>query len=202
MSVVYGVASVSNKDKLIKICKLWSHDGSSVESVDQTQLKTLIEENISEWMNNLGEKSAREQELKVPITSFEKFLNVAHNPYSPVKLIDTIHLLLRVESNGTKVVPLGFLRTGIRSLYFDKNGTLTQVNDCFSVLDFFVEEQRKGHGRILFSQVLEMSNKNAVKCAIDRPSTAMISFLNKHFSLENPLEQHNRYVIFDGFFGP
>lgn len=36
--------------------------------------------------------------------------------------------------------------------------------------------------------------------AIDRPSEKFLGFLNKHYSLENPVKQMNNYVVFDGFF--
>lgn len=36
--------------------------------------------------------------------------------------------------------------------------------------------------------------------AIDRPSDKFLGFLNKHYSLNNPVRQMNNFVVFDGFF--
>ena len=44
----------------------------------------------------------------------------------------------------------------------------------------------------------EMINVNQI--AFDRPTDAMLSFLKKHFNLNNPIKQHNHFVIFDKFF--
>ncbi|RWS14504.1 alpha-tubulin N-acetyltransferase-like isoform X2 [Dinothrombium tinctorium] len=48
--------------------------------------------------------------------------------------------------------------------------------------------------------MLNHENIKPKKCAIDRPTDAMLSFLSKNFALKNPLKQHNHFVIFDGFF--
>ena len=46
----------------------------------------------------------------------------------------------------------------------------------------------------------ECHGKSAGKVAYDRPTASMISFLSKHFKLNNPIEQPNHFVIFDTFF--
>lgn len=92
------------------------------------------------------------------------------------------------------------MRLGRRNLFFAKNNELTCVNDCLAALDFYIIEQRKGYGFILFSEILNINGTTAVKCAYDRPSQSMLSFLSKNFALPKPIVQHNHYVIFDGFF--
>ncbi|RZC40788.1 mediator of RNA polymerase II transcription subunit 26 [Asbolus verrucosus] len=96
----------------------------------------------------------------------------------------------------------GMLKTGKKGLYvFDRNGQHYQVSPpC--VLDFYVHEsrQRTGLGKRLFEHMLQTENIEPVKMAIDRPSDKFLGFLNKHYTLSNPVKQMNNYVVFDGFF--
>ncbi|KAF2902838.1 hypothetical protein ILUMI_03355 [Ignelater luminosus] len=94
------------------------------------------------------------------------------------------------------------LKTGKKSLYvFDRDGHHYQVAPpC--VLDFYVHEsrQRTGLGKQLFEHMLQKEKVEPVKLAVDRPSDKLLSFLNKHYGLNNALRQMNNYVVFDGFF--
>lgn len=36
--------------------------------------------------------------------------------------------------------------------------------------------------------------------ALDRPSDKFLNFLNKYYTLNQPVKQMNNYVVFDGFF--
>ncbi|RWS31490.1 hypothetical protein B4U80_04255 [Leptotrombidium deliense] len=177
---------------------LTARDLSTDNCYDCSQLSSLhslqnrVECTLEQTINQLGVESAKAQNLKAPITSFQRLLNGSF-PNSPTKYSDCIYLLLTCDSNEDFSV-LGFIKTGNRSLYLQRDVMLHLV------ADFYVRERRKGFGFLLFSQMLKFENVKAKNCAIDRPTPCMLSFLKKHFSLENPLPQHNRYVIFDGFF--
>lgn len=77
----------------------------------------------------------------------------------------------------------GLLKVGTKNLYvFDPNGETKQVSaPC--VLDFYVHEsrQRAGHGKQLFSTMLEQERFDPSKMAVDRPSEKLVGFLNKHY---------------------
>ena len=48
--------------------------------------------------------------------------------------------------------------------------------------------------------VLQKEKVEPVKMAVDRPSDKLLTFLTKHYGLENPIKQMNNYVVYDGFF--
>jgi len=200
----YGVVLISSDaPNKIHLCKTLNEDLEEVSLNKDDSDRTLdkVSLNFVDWINIMGEESAKAQLLKLPITTSEKFINLSKS-YSPVKQVDEIYILVQIDKFDTKteVSPLGFMRIGQRRLFLDKNNVLTPVNDCFSILDFYIISQRQGYGFILFSEILSLSKRNAVKCAYDKPSPAMLSFLKKNFALQKPLTQHNHYVIFEGFF--
>jgi len=72
-----------------------------------------------------------------------------------------------------------------------------------SVLDFYVHEsrQRQGVGLRLFEALLRDNPGLAPhQLGFDRPSPKFLSFLAKHWGLEEYLPQANSFVIFDEYF--
>lgn len=74
------------------------------------------------------------------------------------------------------------------------------TNDLPFNTDFYVSQQRQGFGYILLSHVIKEKAISIDQLAFDRPTLSMLSFLSKHFNLNRPRKQHNRFVIFDDFF--
>ncbi|CAG2177988.1 unnamed protein product, partial [Oppiella nova] len=149
---------------------------------------------LSEWIDTLGEESAKAQLLKQSITSYNKLIDERND--------DKIYLLLKVDQNVSNCSAVGFVRLGARNLWFsDKSNTnLTQFQNCFCILDFYIRDQRQGLGFVLISSVMRSVSTSAAQFAYDRPTEAMLAFLRKHFGLRQALPQHNHFVIFDDFF--
>lgn len=170
---------------------------------DDQILASITEQLLCTWIDMMGLESAEAQNLKIPVTTFDKFRRGSSSAYSPIKHDDQIYLLVGVESSQPlSVQPLGFIRVGRRSLYLtlpDIDSELKKMDSVFSALDFYVRTQRQGHGHILFSQVLKFTDKKAYQLSYDRPSPAMLAFLNKHHFLGSPHLQHNHFAIFDKF---
>ncbi|EEB19613.1 conserved hypothetical protein [Pediculus humanus corporis] len=148
---------------------------------------------VSYVLTILGEKSARAQGLQKVITSGEKLRNSDHIVYI---LIDP-----KGGSKGYGTV-LGMLKMGLKHLYvFDTGGNNHEITTkC--VLDFYVHEskQRMGLGKKLFEYMLKEEKTEPVHLAIDKPSPKFLSFLNKHYGLQNIIPQMNNFVVFEGFF--
>jgi alpha-tubulin N-acetyltransferase 1 len=145
--------------------------------------------------------------LKTPITSYEKFLASDHT------------LLLSFDEKEQKI--MGYLKYGHKNLFFyQKDGKLKQIEQSLCLLDFFVLEdfQRKGIGRQLFDAFLQVRENESImtcstylflflkrervdpkKIAYDRPSNKLIPFLARHYALDRPDQQPNRFTIFPGF---
>lgn len=188
----------------------------------KNQLFEVIKSKLESWVDELGSHSAQAQGLKESITSYSKFIRGSFRPHSPHKNADSIYFLIRLTTiNGiTDPVALGFVRIGCRNLFFENQGQLVNVPQCISILgrylmyfstksrklivlalsDFYLSQQRQGFGYLLLSHVLSEKSICIDQCAFDRPTSAMLSFLSKHFNLKRPREQHNRFVIFDEFF--
>ena len=95
---------------------------------------------------------------------------------------------------------LGYLKVGVKHLYYwRKDGTTLQV-DPLCVLDFYVETQRVGIGKALFDYMLNAEAKSPGALAYDRPSPKLLPFLRKHYGLNAFLPQPNNFIIFDAFF--
>ena len=96
---------------------------------------------------------------------------------------------------------MGMLRTGRRDLYLPSSA-LSKFEKVLCVLDFFVVEQRKGIGFLLFDGMLrDEGNVCPTAIAYDKPSEKLLNFLRKHFGLKNACMQYNKFVIFpDGFY--
>ena len=66
------------------------------------------------------------------------------------------------------------------------------------VLDFYVHEncQRQGVGKKLFDHMLKDQGVEPHVLAYDRPSSKLLSFLNKYFQLASYVPQNNNFVVF------
>ena len=160
-----------------------------------------VNRHFIEWIDTLGQESAAAQNLKQPITCWEKMRPDGPKAYSPVKIVDWIYLIVeKTAGDETVFEPNAFLRFGSRSLFLEKEGKLVKREFTFCALDFYCRLQRQGLGLLLFSEALRHHRIAACRVAFDRPTAAMVRFLQKHFSLGDPLVQHNRFVIFSQFF--
>ncbi|KAI2800521.1 Alpha-tubulin N-acetyltransferase 1 [Blomia tropicalis] len=135
------------------------------------KLELIPRQWIAESVNRLGEESAKAQELLQPITTWVKFTSLASTN-------DTILIVFNHDVNNSQM----------------------------KAIDFYTEPKRQGYGKILFDSMLkqitthESNHIGPHSLAYDRPSKSMISFLQKHYSLKDPLWQHNHFVIFNGIF--
>jgi hypothetical protein len=101
-----------------------------------------------------------------------------------------------------KNIFIGFIKVGYKHLFiYDEIGTPMEINPL-CVLDFYTYEtcQRKGYGKIMFSEMLEKEKIEARKMGYDRPSHKFINFLNKYYGLKNYVPQNNNYVVFKDYF--
>ncbi|KAH9400860.1 Alpha-tubulin N-acetyltransferase 1 [Tyrophagus putrescentiae] len=183
----------------------------------------LSAEQIASHIDLLGAESAKAQQLQVPITSALKLTTSTTTAFNNEDNI--LYLLYEVAEEVSdhrkkqcKYSPLGLLRFGHRKLYCSDGTELRLLAHCPAILDFYVREQRRGHGRLLFDCLLLAGdgrdggsdggdNRGASaerpgrltpgQLAYDRPSPAMVAFLRRHYSLASPRPQHNHYVIFD-----
>ncbi|KAF5296563.1 hypothetical protein FQA39_LY12481 [Lamprigera yunnana] len=153
---------------------------------------TSVVSKVTDVIDTMGNASASAQGLSKPITTADRLRNQDQ----------TVYLLVDRNARGGKGVVNGMLKTGRKSLYiFDRDGQHYHVSPpC--ILDFYVHEskQRQGLGKQLFEHMLQKEQVDPSKLAIDRPSEKLLSFLNKHYRLENAMRQMNNYVVFDGFF--
>ncbi|OWZ16865.1 Alpha-tubulin N-acetyltransferase [Phytophthora megakarya] len=146
---------------------------------------------LAEAVDALGKQSAIAQALSHEITSAALF-----------ETSDTEQrqkLLLALDDNG---VAMGFLKTGIKHLfYMSPKGEYIEI-DPICVLDFYVDEnwQRRGVGLQLFQHLLHQENIAPAQLAYDRPSPKLFAFLKKHAGLTDHFPQPNRFVVFDEYF--
>ena len=101
-----------------------------------------------------------------------------------------------------KNIFIGFIKVGYKHLFiYDEIGTPMEINPL-CVLDFYTDEtcQRKGYGKIMFSEMLRKEKIEARKLGYDRPSHKFINFLNKYFGLNNYVPQNNNFVVFKDYF--
>ena len=70
------------------------------------------------------------------------------------------------------------------------------------VLDFYVYEncQRSGHGKQIFSEMINRENIEPRKLGYDRPSIKFINFLKKYYNLYDYVPQNNNYIVFKDYF--
>ena len=100
----------------------------------------------------------------------------------------------------------GILKMGVKVLYLLTPAKVLKDFSPLSVLDFYVDQpaQRRGFGLFLFEHMLRHESPGSRidpgSLAYDRPSPKLVAFLARHYGLTPPLEQANRFVIFDEFF--
>eukprot|EP00795_Rhopilema_esculentum_P010647 gene10647-19389_t len=152
----------------------------------------VLKKNLEHVIDKMGNSSSRAQGLKTTITTHGKISASDHHLY----------LLKDSTSNGGKGAVVGLLKVGKKRLFVvDYHNQQLEVNPL-CVLDFYVHEhrQRSGFGLRLFKFMLEREDVKPQFLAYDRPSSKFISFLKKHFDLQNALSQMNKFVVFDLFF--
>lgn len=160
---------------------------------DSTGLVQILPQNpfksaqINEIIDVIGRESSRAQGLRSIITSSSRFFASSDNK-----------IYLKVEE--AKVV--GFIKTGIRKLFYSNEiGKILEMSPL-CLLDFYVHEscQRSGYGKELFEFMLRCENSTANKIAIDRPSVKSLTFMRKHYGLSDYIPQNNNFVVYKQYF--
>ena len=108
------------------------------------------------------------------------------------------HIYLICEKNKF----IGFIKVGYKHLFiYDEIGVPIEINPL-CVLDFYTYEscQRKGYGKIMFTEMLSKERIEARKMGFDRPSPKFLNFLNKYYGLNDYVPQNNNYVVFKDYF--
>jgi GNAT superfamily N-acetyltransferase len=124
--------------------------------------------------------------LPTPITSGYKFFGTDQ------------HIYLVCEKNKF----IGFIKVGYKHLFiYDEIGVPIEINPL-CVLDFYTYEscQRKGYGKIMFSEMLSKEKIEPKKMGFDRPSPKFLNFLNKYYGLYDYVPQNNNFVVFKDYF--
>ena len=124
--------------------------------------------------------------MPTPITSGYKFFGTDHHIY--------------LICNKNKFI--GFIKVGFKHLFiYNEIGVPIEITPL-CVLDFYTYEscQRKGYGKIMFSEMLSKEKIEARKMGFDRPSPKFINFLNKYYGLNDYVPQNNNYVVFKDYF--
>ncbi|KAF4316322.1 hypothetical protein BBO99_00007284 [Phytophthora kernoviae] len=147
---------------------------------------------LAEAVDILGKKSARAQALSHEITSTALFASAVSEQRQT--------LLLAKENDAV----VGFLKMGVKHLFYvSRTGEYIEI-DPICVLDFYVDEayQRRGVGLQLFQHLLHEEGETPRHLAYDRPSPKLFAFLQKHAGLTEHFPQPNRFVVFDAYFQP
>ena len=108
------------------------------------------------------------------------------------------HIYLICEKNKF----IGFIKVGYKHLFiYDEIGVPIEITPL-CVLDFYTYEscQRKGYGKIMFTEMLSKEKIEARKMGFDRPSPKFINFLNKYYELKDYVPQNNNFVVFKDYF--
>mgnify|MGYP000179799578 CR=1 FL=1 len=155
------------------------------------ELSDEMKKKCAPLVDKLGVESGIAQELNGPITSLDKLGEES---------ADT-HMLL-VMSRAVDGGPVGFIKYGVKNLFFySKRGVVKELS-CTCVLDFYVSTvlQRSGIGGELFRAMLDRIKLHPNTLAYDRPSPKLIAFLSKQYGLVNSDLQPNRFAIFPATF--
>ena len=124
--------------------------------------------------------------MPTPITSGYKFFGTDQ------------HIYLICEKNKF----IGFIKVGYKHLFiYDEIGVPIEINPL-CVLDFYTYEtcQRKGYGKIMFSEMISREKIQPRKLGIDRPSSKFLNFLQKYYGLKDYVPQNNNFVVFKDYF--
>ena len=147
-------------------------------------------EQYRDELDRLGQLSAISQNLKSPITTWQKFSSSSET------------ILLVFDNHD---YPVGFIRSASRNLYLSPNPittSLSQYSSVLCILDFFVSTQRRGYGTHLINHLISIHKTSIHSIAFDRPSKYMISFLKNKFNIggESLIFQPNNFAISSKFF--
>ncbi|GAB9467271.1 GNAT acetyltransferase [Globisporangium polare] len=146
---------------------------------------------LAAQLDALGERSAVAQQLGRAITSSALFASVQQQQ-------QTLYIAHSPSTGGA----IGFLKTGVKHLFYVNPKGEYSESDPLCVLDFYVTEeyQRSGIGLQLFQRLLETERVEPRQLAYDRPSPKLFAFLRKHCGLTDFFPQPNNFVIFDDYF--
>lgn len=166
-------------------------DGSALRRPPLNQIQE-----VATAIDEMGRRSGIAQGLKGP--------NGAVAPVTQsFKLAGSSERLYILANGDSPRQLIGILKVGRKNLFhYDARGTMHQLQDQPSVLDFYVHEafQRGGVGLSLFQAMLEHEETSAEALAYDRPSPKLIGFLRKHYHLAEFVPQQNNFVVFNRFF--
>ena len=151
-----------------------------------------FQNNLSVIVDDMGSASARAQGLYMPITTLSKVVQCKHSLY----------ILKEMSGDQGKSKVLGILKTGKKRLFLTDLMGRMHESESSCVLDFYVHEskQRSGCGKKLFEAMLQEEESSPGRIPYDRPSPKLLGFLQKHYSLNQPIRQNNNYVVFPPFF--
>ena len=144
-------------------------------------------EDVRRLINEMGKLSSEIQGLKHIITTYQSFMDGDN----------TIYMLVSEDKRSA----LGFVKVGMRHLFFwDSSGNQKEFN-ILCLLDFFVHPstQRKGYGKVLIDKMLADKGLEMSQIPIDKPSPLCLSFMKKHFNFVDFIPQSNHYVVFSQF---
>ncbi|CAB4002729.1 alpha-tubulin N-acetyltransferase 1-like [Paramuricea clavata] len=113
-----------------------------------------------------------------------------------------LYILKDATANEGRGAAVGMIKVGRKTLFLlDMHGVQNEVVPL-CVMDFYVHhtQQRHGCGKKLFEHMLKIHNLQPSQVAIDRPSHKFLSFLKKHYGLQNSILQSNKFLVFDQFF--
>ncbi|GBF96780.1 alpha-tubulin n-acetyltransferase [Raphidocelis subcapitata] len=163
------------------ICAWAAEDIRRLSTLEYHQLRLAVEQ--------FGLRSAKAQDLPVPITEIGRLAAAGQ----------TLLLCLPHAGSGTL---LGGLKIGRKRLFIRRaNGAMVEM-EPLCVLDFYVHEscQRLGIGRALLEHVLASEGLPPERLAYDRPSPKLTAFLARHYGLSSYVPQSNNFVVFDRYF--
>ncbi|XP_068632780.1 alpha-tubulin N-acetyltransferase 1-like [Battus philenor] len=153
----------------------------------------MMQETLAYIIDELGEQSAKAQNVNKPITTAEKIRNAPSH---------FVYLLKDAKLKGGKGDVIGLLKMGRKHLYlFQEEGRVCEV-EPICVLDFYIceSQRRKGYGKKLFDYMLMDLNMTPEKLAIDGPSETMQKFLATKYDLHGLLRQSNNFAVTQDFF--
>ena len=161
--------------------------GNNITRLDSRSLQTSTRgrfgKEVIKIINEMGQASASAQQLGAVITTASKLSSSDHVVY--------------MASNYQSA--LGFIKVGYKKLFIhtSRGGIIEMFPLC--VLDFYVNEncQRQGIGLTLFEHMLKDQGIEPHILAYDRPSPKLLSFLDKHYRLNQYVPQTNNFVVYN-----
>ena len=151
-----------------------------------------LRKQLDKIIDTLGVASSKAQGLHAVITTATKLQYSDHELY----------ILKDPSANEGRGAAVGMIKVGRKTLFLlDMQGVQNEMVPL-CVMDFYVHhtKQRHGCGKKLFEHMLQIHNLQPSQVAIDRPSHKFLSFLKKHYGLQNSIAQPNKFLVFDQFF--